>query len=382
MLFGGATVKPIKAATLVLMGAVVAFGLLSPETAWAEGTQPAIVHPSQVLSGTDTVAGDNFGQSVAMSGNTMVVGAIGHASQSGRAYVFTKTVKGWQQTAELNGSGAWFGDAVALSGSTIVVTSGRNSIGRADIFSKTASGWRQTAVLTAPSTSHDTGFGQSVGISTDTIVVGGVHALYVFTEEEPGWRLLTELKGSGMSTPDFIDDSLAISGGTIVLGAPGSLGSPGRAYVFADTPQGWRQTAELGQPGTAAGDRFGAGVAAMPGGRTIVIANEPLSFVSPQLYVFTTSPTGWHLAAALQAFPGVTGPLALSAATVVGTGLGVAYVFRRSAGGWSESAELSAPGVVTNDDFGWSVAISGDTVAISAPYVDSKAGRVYLFDIG
>ena len=76
-----------------------------------------------------------------------------------------------------------------------------------------------------------------------------------------------------MSTPDFIGDSLAASTGTIVLGAPGGLGSSGLAYVFAATPHGWRQTAELGQPGTAAGDRFGAGVATMAGGTTVV-ANE------------------------------------------------------------------------------------------------------------
>ena len=78
------------------------------------------------LKGSDTVSGDSFGSAVAIAGNTAVVGAFDHDDHdAGRAYVFTKTTGGWEQTAELKGSdtvaGDNFGVAVGISGTTIVV---------------------------------------------------------------------------------------------------------------------------------------------------------------------------------------------------------------------------------------------------------------------
>ena len=90
----------------------------SPKTAggWKQAAE---------LKGSDTVAGDYFGYSVAISGTTAVVGAPDHAEHAGRAYVFTKTATGWKQVAELKGSdtvaGDDFGDSVAISGTTAVV---------------------------------------------------------------------------------------------------------------------------------------------------------------------------------------------------------------------------------------------------------------------
>ena len=86
---------------------------------------PAIGMQLAELVGSDTVAGDYFGSSVTISGTTAVVGAGYHAKIAGRAYVFTKTGAGWKQTAELKGSdtvaGDGFGDSVGLSGTTAVV---------------------------------------------------------------------------------------------------------------------------------------------------------------------------------------------------------------------------------------------------------------------
>ena len=74
------------------------------------------------LKGSDTVAKDAFGASVAISGTTVVVGAQ-NASRTGRAYVFTKAANGWTQVAELKGSSAagLFGYSVGVSGNTVLV---------------------------------------------------------------------------------------------------------------------------------------------------------------------------------------------------------------------------------------------------------------------
>ncbi len=90
------------------------------------------------LEGSDTVAGDEFG-AVAISGTTIVVGAPGHAKDAGRIYVFTKTGAGWKQVAELarpdTVAGDDFGNSVAISGTTAVVSApDPKGAGRAYVF--------------------------------------------------------------------------------------------------------------------------------------------------------------------------------------------------------------------------------------------------------
>jgi hypothetical protein len=98
-----------------------------------------------------------FGYSVAISGTTAIVGADFH-EPAGSAYVFTKTAGGWKQTAELGGFDAVAGDAfglsVAISGTTAIVSAvGRASnAGRVDVFTKTAGAWKRCKYTAANST--------------------------------------------------------------------------------------------------------------------------------------------------------------------------------------------------------------------------------------
>jgi hypothetical protein len=130
------------------------------------------------LRGSDTVGDDEFGYSVAISGTAVVVGTPLHASYAGRVYVFTKTASGWKQTAELRGSHTanadGFGVSVAISGTTLVVSAPHHAsnAGRAYVFTKTASRWKQAAVLTGSDTIADDYFGYAVAISSTTAIVG------------------------------------------------------------------------------------------------------------------------------------------------------------------------------------------------------------------
>ncbi len=121
--------------------------------------------------------------SVAISGTTAVVGAGGHANNAGTAYVFAKTATGWKQVAELKGSDTvafdGFGDSVAISGTTIVIGADghKDNAGRAYVFAKTAGVWKQTAELKGSDTVANDSFGVPVAISGTTVVVGaGGHA--------------------------------------------------------------------------------------------------------------------------------------------------------------------------------------------------------------
>ena len=130
------------------------------------------------LESADTKAEDGFASSVAISGTTVVVGAPGHADNAGRAYVFAEVSTRWTEVAELEGSDTLadesFGWSVAISGTTIVVGAvGYHAYaGKAYVFSKRGSRWIQTAELApSPSRAKD-GFGTSVAVSGSTAIIG------------------------------------------------------------------------------------------------------------------------------------------------------------------------------------------------------------------
>jgi hypothetical protein len=230
--------------------------------------------------GSDSVANDEFGYSVAISGTTAVVGAWFHAGYTGRAYVFENTGGAWRQVAPLLGSdtvaGDWFGSSVAVSGTTIVVGAwlADNEAGRAYVFTQTGGAWRQTAELKGSDTVANDGFGDSVAISGRTIVVGSSgHAnfagrAYVFENSGGAWRQTAELTGSYTAGLGMFGDSVAISGITVIVGSCVAMPG-GAAYVFTQTGGVWRQVAELENSDMVVADLFGDSVAIS--GRTAIV---------------------------------------------------------------------------------------------------------------
>ena len=253
------------------------------------------------LKGSDTVGvhshltGDEFGTSVAISGTTAVVGAYDHADGAGRAYVFTKRSRGWKQVAELKGSDTvandQFGTSVAVSGTTVVVGAEDHarSAGRAYVFTKRAGSWKQVAELKGDDTVARDYFGYSVAISENTAIVGSYnHAdagrAYVFTKRSGRWEQVAELSGSDTAAGDYFGYSVAVSGTTIVVGAQDHARSAGRAYVFTKRSGRWKQVAELKGSGTGAHDYFGYSVAVS--GTTAVVGADGYARQAGRAYVF------------------------------------------------------------------------------------------------
>jgi hypothetical protein len=358
------------------------------------------------LAGSGTVPGDWFGTSVAVSSTTTVVGAPAApllSSGFGRAYVFVRTATGWHESAELkspetNGP-AWFGDSVAVSGNNIVVGAPAISVlssglGRAYVFVRTPTGWHESAQLEGPGTAVGDWFGDSVAVSGNTVVVGApshaskAGAVYVFVNSGKGWRA-TELKASDTVAKDDFGDAVAISPSTIVVGAFGHASEAGRAYVFTRGPKGWQQAAELSGSGTVAGDGFGVSVAVA--GKTIAVGAGLAAADAGRVYLFTKTETGWHQSAELAGSNTRKDDFGDSVAlsgdkVVVGTfaqapGAGRAYLFSRAATGWHQTAELpSGSSRRSGDQFGYSVAISGSTIAVGAREQETGTGRAYLFE--
>ena len=308
---------------------------------------------------------------VAVSGNTMVLGATGAAGGYG-AYVFTKSGSAWIEAAKLTVSadtGSNCGQSIAISGNTVVIgVTGELGLyattgGAAYVFTEPASGWEnmtQTATLTPSDGAVNDGFGSSVSIDGSTIAVTeavGFKGAYVFTEPASGWTNMTQ---TAKLTPTATQagfpteiDSVSISGNTIVVGAI-AVGDPveQEAFVFVKPASGWAnmtQTATLAPSDVAVRNIFGSSVSIS--GNTVVVG-------SPQAGPIGGEPSG----------------------------NGVAYVFTEPVSGWAnatQTATLTASDGAANDGFGSSVTISGNTVVIAAPFAtiggNSDQGAAYVF---
>ncbi|MEM8711163.1 MAG: FG-GAP repeat protein, partial [Planctomycetota bacterium] len=363
---------------------------------------PVIVDPvfqEAYLKASNTRTFDWFGFTVAASENTIVVGAYGRddgAPQAGAAYVFVRSGSSWVQEAYLRasnpGSFDRFGQSVAVSGDTIVVgapgedssaigvggnqnNNGAQSSGAAYVFVRTTgSTWNQQAYLKASNTDASDNFGEAVAVSGDTVVVGSPHeasvstgingdqssnafteagAAYVFERSGATWTQEAYVKASNADDFDLFGSSVAVSGDTIVVGAfredSGSTGvngvqnssaatNSGAAYVFSRSGSTWAQEAYLKASNTERRDAFGISVAVF--GDTVVVGASGED----------SSASGVN---------GAEGDNSL-------LGAGAAYAFVRDGGLWTQEAYLKASNPSASDSFGEAVAILGDTIVIGA----------------
>jgi trimeric autotransporter adhesin len=378
------------------------------------------------LKASNTEADDRFGVSVAISGDTVIVGADeedsnatgvngnqadNSAGDSGAAYVFVRTGAVWTQQAYLKASNTeandFFGESVAISGDTIVVgaigedsfassvngdqsNNFRSTSGAAYVFVRSGGVWTQQAYLKAFNSEVNDAFGGAVAISGDTIVVGAVGedsivagvnnessannsasgsgAAYVFVRTGEAWSQQAYLKASNPGAGDSFGGSVAISGDTLVVGADNedsiatgvngnqadnSALNPGAAYVFVRTGGTWAQQAYLKASNTPIGSAFDATAF----GRSVAISGDTV----------VVGARGEDSNAI-----GVNG----DQTNELANGSGAAYVFVRAGAVWTQQAYLKASNTEAADLFGASVAISGDTVVIGAEEEDSNATGV------
>ncbi len=261
----------------------------------------------------DGGAYDEFGISIAVSGNTLLVGAAGHGG-TGAAYVFVPRGGNWSQTQEFTASDAFgFGYTVALNGDNAVIGApGVNSFaGAAYVFTRTNGAWSQTAELTANNGAAGGWFGQSVGVSGATILVGESNpkiypapqgAVYVFTRSDGAWTRTQKLTASDGGVGDGFGLALAVSGSTALIGAPNEQVGTfnfGAAYVFNDVGGSWSQGQRLAGSNATGPNQFGNSVTLL--GSTAVVGVPVASysgFLSREgaVEVFTKSGGGaWNL---------------------------------------------------------------------------------------
>jgi hypothetical protein len=367
---------------------------------------------------SNTDAGDSFGYSVALSGDILAVGAPREDSAatgingnqddnslpSGAVYVFRRTGTAWQQEAYIKASNTGsdsFGRSVALSGDTLAVgapwedsaATGVNGnqddnstedSGAVYVFRRTGTVWQQEAYIKASNTGDGDSFGFSVALTGDTLAVGariedsgatGVNgnddddsvqssgAVYVFRRTGTAWQQEAYIKASNTGAEDTFGFSVALTGDTLAVGATGegsaatgvngnqddnSSPASGAVYVFRRTGTVWQQEAYIKASNPGSQDAFGISVA---------LSGDTLAVGAP-----------WEDSSS----QGVNGNQDDNSTE----DSGAVYVFRRTGTAWQQEAYLKASNTGGQDLFGLAVALSGDTLAVAAPWEDSGATGV------
>jgi hypothetical protein len=402
----------------------------------------------RVVSALDAAPGERFGHSVAISGDTAIVGAPyadGSSTDSGAVYIFERNNGGgdnWGQQRMVTIAGAanydWFGYSVAISGDTAVVGAlGEDGAGGVDadrgaayVLRRNLGGanyWNWAERLTAYVAEDGDQFGYSVAISGDTIVVGAKGedgaggagadrgAAYLFERNEDGadsWGQVKKLTAADPENNDNLGESVAISVDTVVVGAPyndGASSNSGAAYVFERNEGGadsWGQANKLVASDAQTNDHFGNSVAIS--GDTLVVGAPWEDGLNPNsnrgaAYVYVISGGGWREIAIAHASDAdlddqFGNSVAISGDTAVvgaywedglGDDRGAAYVLERNKNGadsWGQVRKLTASDAADNDYFGGSVAISLDTLVVGAWGEDGQTppefdhGAAYVFE--
>ena len=278
-------------------------------------------------------------------------------------------------TADDGAEGDWFGNTVSLSGDTVVVGALNADVGANDdqgaayVFYRDwggADAWGQVKKLSADDGAASDSFGRSVSIDGDTVVVGAHYAAggsgtrqgaaYVFYRDQGGidvWGRVIKLTAADGAAYDWFGYSISLSGDIVVIGAPsvniGSAFSQGAAYVFYRDQGGadaWGQVKKLTAADGRKGDWFGTAVSLS--GDTFVVG-------APEADVAGKSDQG------------------------------AAYVFYRDLSGadaWGQAAKLTAVDGAAGDYFGNAVSVSGDRLIVGAPFADGRwdyQGATYIY---
>ena len=433
----------------------------------------------QKLSASDAESGGRFGASLSMNGDYAIVGAPKQdavGTNSGAAYIFERQDTEWVEQARLVASdgthGDYFGISVAMDGDTVLVGAHRANEPFADggavyVFERIGRSWYETSKILAPDGSHFAYFGYSVGLGGNTAIIGAIRddeagfdsgSAYVFVRGQGGWVLQTKLIGNNTEEEDYfgyavdVDGDFAIvtsprnrgigaayiykregtewkqkrnririrmmpidhdgatsfgvsvdiSGTTAVIGATGAIvgeGETGAAYIFTENePPFWNQHTKLTAGDRKSGDQLGYAVA-ISGGEIISGApwHDAGGKASGAAYIFQQNEEArWVESGKLSdgetasedqfgASVAISGNIAVSGAQQaddIAPNSGAAYIFERSGTVWLQRGKLIADDGKAGDLLGNSVAISGETILVGAPGVDDagpEAGAAYVF---
>ncbi len=364
-----------------------------------------------------------FGVSVAISGDTALVGAMrdqGPNGAQGAAYVLVRDGSQWTLQTKLTASDApvdsYFGSSVALSGDTALVGA-PGGPGAAYVYVRDNGDWTLQTRLAPAEGSVGEQFGYAVALSGDTALIGvpsddlgdsyGHGSAFVFVRNGTNWNEQHKLIASDFEPVNYFGSAVALDGDTAVVGAPydtfGSNALQGSAYAFARVGSAWTEQAKLSAADGTANDLFGSAVAVS--GDTVVVGAflDDVNGQSNQgsVHVFVRGGASWSAQAQLFMTAGaaddqlglgvvIDGDKLLAGARLDSVSTpyqGSVVVYSRTGNDWTQGQKIIASDGDAHDTFGHALAISGDDLIVGA-YTDeapgapsnTDSGSVYFFD--
>lgn len=319
----------------------------------------------------DAAAGERFGRSVVIDGDTLAVGAV----EGDAVYVYTRSGPIWSLQQKLTGVvGSNFGISVDIDGDTLIAGADAEDIGAnlyqgaAYIYTRSGSTWTFRKKLIAPSPSPDPSphYGYSVAIDGDTAAVGAYrysHAAlysgsaYVYTGSGSTWNLqgnLGTLAGGDLEYGDYFGRSVDVNNDTVLVGAnrdesPGGQADDGSAYVFVRNGSTWSKQQKLYASNVGDEGQFFGNSVSLLGDRALIGAYDDI---------------------------------------IEGETKGAVHEFIRSGSTWTEQGSfITASDGELSDKFGCSVAMSEPFAIVGAKDDDNEngtnnPGAAYIYNLG
>jgi len=403
----------MKTARIFYLAAFLAFA----------GATGVLASSETKIIASDAEADDSFGISVSVDGDYAIVGAWLEntgGSIAGAAYIFHRTAGNtWDGGTKIMGAdtdaGEHFGQSVALAGEYAIVGApaaytGSSMTGAVYIFHRTDDTWDAGTKIVASGLEASDAFGLSVGLSGDYAIVGvpyfedpggySTGEAYIYHRTDTNtWDAGTKITSPGTQDSSAFGLSVAISSDNAIVGAP-FKDSGGAAYIFHRIDGIWDAGTKIVASDAEASDLFGQSVA-ISGDYAIVgaVDEDEGGTDAGAAYVFhRTAGITWDTGTKIMASDAeANDQFGISVATsgdyvlvgaynedINGTDAGAAYIFQRTGENtWKAGAKILASDTAAGDNFGMSVSLSGDYTIIGAYHEDpgslSNAGSAYVY---
>lgn len=372
---------------------------------------------------SDAAVGDQFGFTVAISGNYAIIGApydnVGANVDQGCVYIFVRNASVWTEQAKLTASdgatGDQFGYNVAINGAYVIVGAPMDNspgldAGSAYVFFRNGSDWSEQAKLTASNAASNDHFGWSVSISGAYAAIGAKDddvgadvnegSAYVFLRTGTIWAQQDNVIAPFGAADDRFGYSIGINGDYLVVGANdddvSGASNAGSAHVFLRSGSNWTYQDEL-NPTPSEDDHFGESVA-IDGDYIVVGRPYNPGYAGSLAFVFHRNGITWDLQASLLANPivftapvnqfgisvSIEGEYVIVGAnhTTIGDDVrkGAAYLFKRDGTTWVFVRRIDDAAGSFEHFMGTSVGVSGFNCIVGGPNTEGQRGKILFLN--
>ena len=418
---GESTMKKTKILLLIgLLTMILLVSSVSAEKATSLGNGP---FSEFRLTANDPVPAAEFGRSVAIDGNLVAVGAGGATADSvvnaGAVYLYKRQglvyVPEAKLVAEDASSGAEFGRTVAIKGNMVIVgarfakVGDLSTAGAAYVYRKYQGSWHFEEKITSPTPANEDNFGRALAVQGDLLVVTArkestgaqdVGAAYVYVYRDGIWTYQSKLTASDASSGAYFGQSVALQGNKLAIGARNAdPNGAGAVYLFHRSGNVWVEDAKVVPSDGKKNDQFGFTIAISGDMMTVGARRADLKdgVDAGAVYVFSLKGDSVKQVIKLTASDTVAGDefgqSVAFAGDVIAVGAwkvdidednadqGSIYLFRRMGDQWIETDKITASDGIGGDEFGYSLAAFGNRMVTGAHFADSTAGAAYVLPL-